>query len=108
MLREPTRTQVLTRLGEVIGEDEATELMEAFPNFDWNELATKDDINSFKETTDTLQVDVRTLQTDFAIFRESVDAKFEAQTTLIRTRFPSPASYTEQDRKHLVEGSHDN
>lgn len=49
-------------MSELIGKKEATELMKAFPNFDWNKLANKNDIKLIEKYIATFRTDINELK----------------------------------------------
>jgi len=65
-MSETMRLKILDKLASMIGEEEATQLMENVPPFDWHEIATKDDLAALKEWA---------------------EAKFDAQSASIAAEF---------------------
>ncbi|MCY3851382.1 MAG: hypothetical protein OXF75_11390 [Acidimicrobiaceae bacterium] len=65
-MSEAMRLKILDKLTSVIEEEEATQLMENTPPFDWHEIATKDDLAALKEWA---------------------EAKFDAQSASIAAEF---------------------
>jgi hypothetical protein len=67
---EPSRHRLYQKLDELLGSEEATTLMALLPasEFDWSELATKDDLFAAKQD----------LRGDFGSHRREVEAEMQA------------------------------
>lgn len=94
---ERARHDLLARLEEVLGPEQAATLMENLPPRPWSELVTKDDLGPVKADVAQLKTDVAQLKTDvaglttdvgglraemraeFAHLRETLDLRFAAQ-----------------------------
>lgn len=69
---ERARRELMVRLEEVLGPDQAATLMENLPPRPWSELATKDDLDPLKADIGLLKADVVVLKVDVAGLKEDV------------------------------------
>ncbi|MCY3850154.1 MAG: hypothetical protein OXF75_05050 [Acidimicrobiaceae bacterium] len=79
-MSEAMRLKILNKLTSVIGEEEATQLMENTPPFDWHEIATKDDLAALKEWAEA-KFDAQSASTAAEF------AKVAAEFTAVRGEF---------------------
>ena len=73
---ESQRIQLHQALGRQIGEEMAGVLMSSLPPFDWNQVATKDDLKVFA-TRDEMNVKFAEIRTEMAELRGEVAAEME-------------------------------
>lgn len=69
---ERARRELMVRLEEVLGPDQAATLMENLPPRPWSELATKDDLVPLKADIGVLKEDVRVLKEDVGALKADV------------------------------------
>jgi outer membrane murein-binding lipoprotein Lpp len=74
MMRDHDRArhELLARLEEILGPDQAATLMENLPPRPWSELATKDDVGLLAADIDVLKSDVSVLKSDVAVLKSDV------------------------------------
>ena len=70
---ESQRIQLHQALGRQIGEEMAGVLMSSLPPFDWNQVATKDDLKVFA-TRDEMNVKFAEIRTEMAQLRGGITA----------------------------------
>ncbi len=68
------RRELMVRLEEVLGPDQAATLMENLPPRPWSELATKDDLRPLRADIELLKSDVGVLKSDVAVLKDDVGA----------------------------------
>jgi outer membrane murein-binding lipoprotein Lpp len=71
--QERARHELLARLEEILGPDEAATLMENLPPQPWSELATKADVGVLKADVGVLKADVAVLKADVGVLKADVD-----------------------------------
>ena len=98
---ERQRHELLARLEEVLGPEQAAALMENLPPHPWSALVTKDDlapvkadvmtlkddVASLKTDVTSLKTDVASLKTDVSGLRAEMRAAFAHQNELLELRF---------------------
>jgi hypothetical protein len=70
--QERARHELLARLEEILGPDEAATLMENLPPQPWSELATKADVGVLKADVAVLKADVGVLKADVDVLKSDV------------------------------------
>ena len=75
---ERARHELLARLEQVLGPEEAATLMENLPPVPWSELATNEDMLVVKADVGVLKTDVAELKTDVGQLRTDMHHEFGA------------------------------
>ncbi len=87
---ERARRELLVRLEEVLGPDQAATLMENLPPRRWSELTTKDDLVPLRADVENLCIEMRASS---AHLEEVLDLRFAAQgdrfEAIVRERLDS-------------------
>ncbi len=81
---ERARRELMVRLEEVLGPDQAATLMENLPPRPWSELVTNDDLDPLKADLGVLKADVKVLQADVKVLQSDV-GELKADLGSLRT-----------------------
>lgn len=84
---ERARRELMVRLEEVLGPDQAATLMENLPPRPWSELATKDDLVPLRADIEVLKADVGELKADVGSLRTEMHAGFAHLGEILDLRF---------------------
>ncbi len=78
-LEERSRNRLYNRLREVLGQDEASDLMSLLPPVGWADVATKQDVILLKD-------DLTHLRGDLIQLEERLDAKMDAKLSRLESK----------------------
>jgi hypothetical protein len=99
---ERARRELMVRLEEVLGPDQAATLMENLPPRPWSELATKDDLGPVQVDIGVLKADVVVLKADVAGLKTDV-AELKADVAGLKTDVGSLRAEMQAGFAHLGE-----
>lgn len=81
-ITEAERNQLYNKLGETLGDEEADTLMKLVPptGWDWEKIATKDDL---KHLGSGLRTEMAELRTEVAEYKTATESRIDQATTLV-------------------------